>query len=61
MIIDKNGDEIKEGDEIIVRAKVMAIHQIEGDNSSSVLQVKWQSEQVPLIDYVLSSQVEKAK
>jgi hypothetical protein len=59
MVTDKNGNEIKAGDEIIVRGRVIDVAMDLQDGGKGILQVKW-GEQVPLLDFVQSSSVEKA-
>ena len=55
MPTDKNGNEIQVGDEVIVRAKVVAITPL-GDQT--LLQVEWQTD-AWLIDFVKPEKVEK--
>lgn len=50
-----NGEEIKPGDEVIVRAKVIEVFSIGGD---TLLRVEWKTS-ANLIDFVKASQVEK--
>lgn len=58
---DKNGDEVAVGDEIVVRGKVAAIPMdLQDESGNAILQVQWQEEEVPLLDYVQSKRVEKA-
>ena len=59
MICDKDGKELKVGDEIVVRGKITAIPMDLEDEGKAILQVKWEG-QVPLLDYVQSKEVEKA-
>jgi hypothetical protein len=59
MVTDKNGNEIKAGDEIIVRGSVIDVAMDLQDGGKGILQVQW-GEQVPLLDFVQSSSVEKA-
>lgn len=59
MVTDKNGNEIKEGDEIIVRGRVKAIAMDLEDDGKGILQVTWSGE-VPLLDFVQSVSIEKA-
>jgi hypothetical protein len=62
MVRDKAGNEIKVGDEIILRGRVVAIP-VEFDfdlKDTGILQVQWGSEEVPVADFVNSSKVEKA-
>jgi len=54
MAIDKNGREIQEGDEIIVRAKVL---QVTDAGDKSILHVAW-DHPTAFIDYVLADAVE---
>jgi len=61
MVTDKNGKELKVGDEITVRGRIMETPMdLEGDGKG-VLRVKWDSEDVPLLDYVISKSVQKAE
>jgi hypothetical protein len=58
---DKNGKELEVGDEIIVRGKVMAIPMKLEEGGLSILHIKWESESMPMLDYIKSNQVEKVK
>ena len=59
--LDKNGEELQVGDEVVVRARIKEIHQIgAGENADSIIKVTWDSEQViPLLDYLKPGAVEK--
>jgi hypothetical protein len=59
VVTDKNGNELNVGDEIIVRGKIVAIPMDLDDNGKGILQVRWESSEVPLIDYVQSASIEK--
>jgi hypothetical protein len=61
MVTDKNGKELQVGDEIIVRGKVIAAPMDLQEDGKGVLQIKWSSPGLPLLDYVLSQTVEKAE
>ena len=54
-VLDKKGNEIQVGDEVIVRAKVVAITPL-GDQT--LLRVEWQTD-AWLIDFVKAEEVEK--
>lgn len=60
MVTDKNGKELKVGDEIIVRGKIVAIVDLE-DEGKGLLQMKWDTAAIPLIDYAESKEVAKAE
>lgn len=62
MVKDKAGNEIKVGDEVILRGRIVAIPVEFGFDlkDTGILQVQWASEGVPVTDFVNSSQVEKA-
>lgn len=59
MVTDKNGEELRVDDEIVVRGRVVAIAMDLEDSGKGILQVRWDNE-VPLIDFVQSVSVEKA-
>jgi hypothetical protein len=59
VVTDKKGIEIKEGDEIIVRGRVIAVVMDLADDGKGILQVRW-DEDVPLLDFVHSLSIEKA-
>ena len=59
VITDKNGNAIKVSDEIVVRGKITAVA-MDLQDGNAIIQVKWQEEEVPLLDYVQSKRVEKA-
>lgn len=56
---DKYGKELRVGDEIIFRARIVE-NSMELGGDLALLKVKWDSEEVPIIDYIRSNQVEKA-
>jgi len=61
MVTDKNGKELKVGDGITVRGRIMETPMDLEADGKGVLRVKWDSEDVPLLDYVISKSVEKAE
>lgn len=60
MVTDKNGKELKVGDEIIVRGKIIATPMDFKEDGKGVLQIQWSSSDLPLLDYVLSHSIQKA-
>jgi hypothetical protein len=58
VITDRNGNELKIGDEVVIRGRVVGapVEAIDG----TVLQVEWRSD-APVTDYVKSTSVEKAQ
>jgi hypothetical protein len=58
MIADKHGKELKIGDEVFIRGKIMAMPMDLEDEGKGILQVTWESG-APLLDYVESKVVEK--
>lgn len=58
MVTDRNGKEIKQGDEFIIRGKVNSIAMDLEDDGRGVLFVQWQKEGIPLINYIESKNVE---
>jgi hypothetical protein len=59
VITDKHGAELKVGDEIVIRGKIVEIPLDLKDEGKAILQVRWEG-QVPLVDFVQSVYVEKA-
>ena len=56
MAQDHNGKELKIGDEIIVKARIVEIHKLVDE---SLLQVEWNTKNGALLDFVKASVVEK--
>jgi hypothetical protein len=59
MAKDKKGHEIKPGDEIILRGRVVAVAVEFEREGTGILQVEWDAKDVPICDYVKSDKVEK--
>jgi hypothetical protein len=59
MLRDKNGRELKIGDEVMIRAHIEEIHSTGDDENAAILKVKWDSAAVPFLDYLKPGAVEK--
>jgi hypothetical protein len=59
MVTDKNGNELKIGDEIFIRGRVMGTPLDLQDDGRGVVQVQWVGGS-PLLGYVESKVIEKA-
>lgn len=60
-ITDKNGKELQVGDEIIVRGKIMAFPMNLQEEGKGILHIKWNSDRMPMLDYIISTEVEKTE
>lgn len=58
-VCDKDGKELRVGDEVIVRGRIVAVPMDLQDNGKGILQVTWYG-QVPVLDYVQANEIEKA-
>ena len=61
MVTDKNGKELNVGDQIIVRGRIVAKPMDLEEEGKGVLQIRWDSQSLGLLDFVLSQTVEKAE
>lgn len=59
MVTDKNGKELKEGDEIVIRGKIVAVIASE-NGGQGILDVEWSADAFPL-SYFFPHKVEKAE
>lgn len=59
MVTDKNGKELKAGDEIVVRGKIVAVLADFEKDGQGIVQVEWQENAVPVI-YLFPQTIEKA-
>jgi hypothetical protein len=60
MITDKNGNELKLGDEVTVRGRITSLAMDLQEDGKGILQVLWPSG-TPMLAYVESKIVEKAE